>query len=309
MISIVIPLYNKEKSVANTLSTVFNQTFQDFEVVIVDDGSTDNSVAEVLKIQDSRIRLFHQANAGVSAARNKGIAEAKYDYIAFLDADDEWYPDYLQEQVNLINNYPECSVFACDYQFRNHKGELKQTKINKVPFSSQTGILTNYFEVASCSHPPLWTSAVMVKKDAVLSVNGFPVGIRSGEDLSTWARLAIRYFIAYSRRILPIYNLTSAESYESCPSREPEKDDYVGTELIRLYENNKTVVGLKKYVALWFKMRASTYLLFGDKKNTLKESLKSLKYNPFNIRVWAYVLLLFFPKSFRYKVFQTLGNQ
>ena len=77
MISVVIPLYNKEKQIAYTLQSVYNQTFQDFEIVIIDDGSTDGSVAEVEKFRDSRIRLIHQQNAGVSAARNRGIEEAK----------------------------------------------------------------------------------------------------------------------------------------------------------------------------------------------------------------------------------------
>ena len=94
MISVVIPLYNKEEQIADTLQSIFAQTFQDFEIVIVDDGSTDNSVEEVEKFDDSRIRLIHQTNAGVSAARNRGIEEARGELIAFLDADDEWKPEY-----------------------------------------------------------------------------------------------------------------------------------------------------------------------------------------------------------------------
>lgn len=82
-ISVVIPLYNKEKSIASTLRTVLNQTFSDYEIVIVNDGSTDYSVAEAGKVQDDRIRLIHQQNAGVSAARNRGIEEAKGELIAF----------------------------------------------------------------------------------------------------------------------------------------------------------------------------------------------------------------------------------
>src|SRR5699024_6424946 len=101
MFSIVIPLYNKELSITNTLQSVLNQTFTDFEVVIVNDGSTDNSVEKVEAFNDPRIRLIHQANAGVSAARNKGIEEANYDWISFLDADDLWMENHLSILKNM----------------------------------------------------------------------------------------------------------------------------------------------------------------------------------------------------------------
>jgi len=308
MISIVIPLYNKEKQIQGTLESVFRQTFQEFELVIVDDGSSDNSVEIVKTFNDERISIISQPNQGVSAARNTGIKNAKYNYIAFLDADDEWYPEYLQEQAGLIRKYADCKVFACAYKFKSHKGKLKQIKLNEMPFASQTGRLTNYFEVASCSHPPLWTSAIVVEKNAILSIGGFPVGIKSGEDLLTWARLATKYPIAYCMNPLSVFNLSSSETYENLPSRVPEKDDYVGKELVHLYKGNKAMLGLKNYVALWYKMRASMFLLFDNKKNTLKESIKSLRYH-FNIKVLTYIFLLFFPKKFRYKIFQTLGNQ
>ena len=309
MISVVIPLYNKERQIINTLKSVINQTFRDFEIVIVDDGSTDNSINLVKEFEDRRITIISQVNQGVSVARNTGIEKAKYDYIAFLDADDEWEPFYLQTQVNLIQDYPTCDVFACAYQFRTYKGDLKPIKLSKMPFSGETGILTNYFTVASCSHPPLWTSAVTAKKEALLSVGGFLLGVKAGEDLLMWARLAVKYAIAYNKNSLSIYNVSPSESYENPPSRCPQENDLVGKELKKLYEKNKSLNGLKNYVAHWYKMRAAMFLLFGDKKKTLRESMQSLKYNPTNIRVWAYVLLLLFPKFFRYKTFQTLGNQ
>lgn len=163
MISVVIPLYNKEKSIASTLQTVLNQTFTDYEIVIVNDGSTDNSVIEVEKVQDDRIRLIHQQNAGVSAARNRGIEEAKGELIAFLDADDEWKPEYLVTQYQLSLKYPECSVFACNYEFRDVEGKVTPTIIRKLLFTGEDGILSNYFEVACCSHPPICSISIMVK--------------------------------------------------------------------------------------------------------------------------------------------------
>lgn len=93
---VVIPLFNKERHIGRAIKSVINQTYQKFELIIADDGSTDHSVNEVVKIKDSRIRLIKQENGGESSARNKGIGEAKYYHIGFLDANDIWKPNILE---------------------------------------------------------------------------------------------------------------------------------------------------------------------------------------------------------------------
>src|SRR5690554_3840739 len=115
MISVVIPLYNKEKSIMNTIQSVLNQTFQDFEIVVINDGSTDKSAEIVEHIKDFRIRLVHQENQGVSAARNRGIKEAKYDWVAFLDGDDWWSDDFLTVLNDLQIKYPDAGIWAGQY--------------------------------------------------------------------------------------------------------------------------------------------------------------------------------------------------
>lgn len=302
MISIIIPLYNKAHQIRNTLVSVLLQTYRDFELIIVDDGSTDDSIAEVQKFDDGRIRVIHQKNSGVSAARNRGIKEAKYDLIAFLDADDEWKPDYLDVQYRLSQQYPECSVFACNYEFHNPKGEITPTIIRKLPFKSDTGILTNYFEVASVSHPPMWTSAVVVRKQAIESVGGFPVGIKSGEDLLTWARLAVKFKIAYNRTCLAIYNLGDGYNYSNLPPRRQDIGDPVGNNLSSLYKVNRHIHGFRKYISHWHRMRASTAVRFGDTKETIYESLLSLKYNPCNYKVLLFIILTVLPTKIRNKI-------
>ena len=277
-ISVVIPLYNKEKSVASTLRTVLNQTFTDYEIVIVNDGSTDNSVAEVEKIYDARIRLINQQNAGVSAARNRGIEEANGELIAFLDADDEWKPEYLATQYHLFQKYPECSVFACNYVFRDAVGKMTPTILRKIPFSGENGILTNYFEVACCSHPPLWTSAVVIRKIALQTIEGFPIGIKTGEDLLTWAKLACRYQIAYSRIPLAIFIHDEQFFNEDQKKRMPEIIDVVGKELAHLYETNSSIPGLKQYIGLWHKMRARIFLSKHIRRMAFEECLLSVRY-------------------------------
>lgn len=296
MISIIIPLYNKEEQIASTLQSVFRQTYQDFEIVVVDDGSTDNSVAEVENFTDSRIRIIHQSNAGVSAARNKGIEEAKSELIAFLDADDEWKPQYLETQYALYKKYPECSVYTCNYEFKNAAGKVSPTIIRKLPFATEDGILTNYFEVASYSHPPIWTSSVMVQKRAIQAVGGFPVGVNSGEDLLTWARLAVKYQIAYTRRSFASFIRDDKLKTKDQQERFPSKEDLVGKYLSILCKDYPSVKGLKSYVALWHKMRAHIFLVKGYRKDALKECRSALEYH-FNYKIIVFIILTVMPSS------------
>ena len=289
MISVIIPLYNKEAGIATALRSVLAQTYQNFEVVVVDDGSTDNGVTIVERHSDPRIRLIRQANAGVSAARNKGIAEAKGEYVAFLDADDEWMPGFLEEIVALQQEFPECKAQATNYTFCSN-GVKSSTILRKMPFKSERDVLTNYFEVASCSHPPVWTSAVCIERKLLQEIGGFPVGIKSGEDLLTWARIAVHIHWAYSRKVLAQYNVEQV-SVKEPPTRVPEEIDIVGNELLKLWKTHPHIRGQRLYLSLWHKMRSSMYMRLGYKKECRKEAFKALHYNPLNFKIYAYLVL------------------
>lgn len=309
MISVVIPLYNKEQSIPSTLQSVLKQTYQDFEIVIVNDGSTDHSVEEVAKVTDPRIRLIHQNNAGVSAARNRGIEEARGEYIAFLDADDEWKPDYLKTQYELTQKYPECKVFACNYEFKDTQGKVTPTIIRKLLFKNEDGILSNYFEVASCSNPPLWTSAVMVNKKALEAIGGFPVGIKSGEDLLTWVRLAVKYKIAFSTNAYARYSIPSKKQANNYTRDIQIKDikkvpDFIGSEIESFYliSDGKLKKDIRLYLSFWYKMRASINLSLGYKYSAILCANRSIYFNPLNWKVYKFYIITLFPSSLTKKI-------
>lgn len=294
MISVVIPLYNKEKQIAYTLQSVFNQTFQDFEIVIIDDGSTDGSVAEVEKFSDSRIRLVHQQNAGVSAARNRGIEEAKGELIAFLDADDEWKPEYLATQYHLYQKYPDCSVYACNYEFRDSEGKVTPTIIRKIPFAGEDGILSNYFEVASCSHPPICSISIMVKKQAIQAIGGFPVGIKSGEDLLTWARLAENEKIAYSKIVLSVFCESESDVNESKAQTRSGSESIVLQSLLDLYESESSLSikkQLKRYILRWYKIYAVIQIEIGEGHKALKIAYRAICFGG-SLKVFSPIIIL-----------------
>lgn len=117
LISVIIPLYNKESSIAQTLQSVFSQDYSDFEIVVVDDGSTDNSVEIVEAMNDPRIRLIKQENGGPSKARNTGVKNAKGEWIVFLDADDEMLPNALETFKNIINAHMDIDIVDCNTMF------------------------------------------------------------------------------------------------------------------------------------------------------------------------------------------------
>lgn len=300
MISVVIPLFNKESVIYTSISSVLRQSFQDFEIIVVDDGSTDKSVDVVQSYNDERIRIVQQTNQGVSAARNRGIEEAQGEYITFLDADDEWDKDYLLVQSQMIEKYPQCDVFATNYHYQHNNRKLSLPIINKLPFDTTDGILTNYFEVASCSSPPICSISIVVRKTVIQSIGGFPIGITSGEDLLTWAKLAAKFLIAYNKRALAIYHIGN-QSFKSKPTRIPQEPDKVGKELELLYQNNRNLIGVRHYVALWYKMRASIYLRLGNKHKGRKNVVKALQYNPINYKLYAYFIISFFPPRFLFK--------
>ncbi|MDD3595651.1 glycosyltransferase family 2 protein [Sulfuricurvum sp.] len=302
MISIVIPLYNKEADIASTLKSVLAQTYQDFEIIVIDDGSTDNSTTEVKKFNDSRIRLISQFNAGVSAARNRGIEEAQFNYIAFLDADDEWLPEYLSVIYSLITKYPNCNVYATSYTIQNNSSST-MVQLQGLSFSSPDGILDNYFSVATKNLPPLWTSAVCAKKESLQNIGGFPIGIKSGEDLLTWAKLSIHNGIAYSKQNMSIYH-NEIQAWE--PGRPVSDIDVVGNELLCLIPivQKESLQSYKYYIAHWYGMRASTFLRHKKRFKAFKEVLKALRMRFFYPKIFVFLLLTLTPDSIIRKAFK-----
>jgi glycosyltransferase involved in cell wall biosynthesis len=295
-LSVIIPLYNKKDTVQRAIDSILNQTVLPNEIIVVNDGSTDGSEKIVEAIHHPLIKLIHQENAGVSAARNKGIEFAKSEWVAFLDADDYWDERYLETIRELHFNYPEAKVLATNYRYLLHTGEIKESKINNLSFGNKKhGILDNYFQVASTSNPPICSSAVVAFKKELQSIGSFPLGIKSGEDLLTWSRLALRNVIAYDIHALATFVLDPAHSYNDKPNRTPQHPDFVGQELKKLYQNNRSVNGLRKYIAHWHKMRASVYLRLGKRGRSFKEIMKSLSYAPFQPKIWMYVVLLVMP--------------
>lgn len=208
-ISVVIPLYNKASHIVAALESIASQAFPASEIVIVDDGSTDNG-AEIAQQSaaniDIPVRIIRQRNQGVSVARNNGVAAATSEYIAFLDADDTWLPLFLDEMVNLIETYPYAGLYASRYQCVAEEGEYFDANINmdliaKNGFNPDGMLLSNYFEVAAQGDLPFMVSSLVIAKSFFKRIGGFPEGEKIGEDQELFANAALMGPIAYSPNI------------------------------------------------------------------------------------------------------------
>lgn len=196
MISVVIPLYNKEKSVQATLESVLAQTYTDYEVIIVNDGSTDNSVAVCEDIinsltpsYDNSLRIFSKPNGGVSSARNFGVEKSRGEYVAFLDADDKWAPVYLETMARLIADYPQAVMYGLGFSWIYPNGR-------EVPASCAEnfrGIILNDGSWLM----KFWTGSTCCRKSDILKVGLFNTRLTHGEDLDMWWRLMLSGDVAF----------------------------------------------------------------------------------------------------------------
>ncbi|MCM1301140.1 MAG: glycosyltransferase family 2 protein [Alistipes senegalensis] len=223
-ISVIIPLYNKEREIGATLRSILAQTLPPTEIVVVDDGSTDRSADIVREIatESPLVRLVPQANAGECAARNRAIAETTGEYIALLDADDEWRPGFLQEIAALIEEFPDCGLYCTAFDIVSHEGEFPAV------CPSDRGIVENFFRDSAHRYIAI-PSASCIPRRVFDDVGGFPEGMKMGGDLYMWIKIARRYKVCFSPARLCRYSRVA--SNRSSAIYTPERTPYSFEEL------------------------------------------------------------------------------
>jgi glycosyltransferase involved in cell wall biosynthesis len=206
--SVIIPLYNKAPYAAKAIGSVLSQTFTDYELVIVDDGSSDNS-AEVAgqAIEGHKsCRLIIQENAGVGMARNNGVSVSRGDYFCFLDADDWWEPTFLEEMAKLIDEYPDAGIYGTGYTIVNETKHRTRVASIGVEEGFERGYI-NYCQVyAKTMYMPLTSISVAIPRQVFEQMKGFPAGILLGEDFLLWIHIALQYKVAFLNKSLAYYN-------------------------------------------------------------------------------------------------------
>ena len=255
LFSVVIPVHNKGPHIARSVGSVLGQSFTDFELIVVDDDSTDESPQEIAKFTDPRLRTLHRAPAGPgpSGARNLGIRAATGRYVAFLDADDEWLPGFLAELKRMIDSGCDADVLATGH-FVRYDGNSRPDVFSPT-FSKSEPARLEFKEFVETwlrlGHCPVCSSAIAVRRTVLLDIGGFPEGWGRGEDKDTWLRAMRVGRLCYSPARLANYHIDSVNmitsaaptemSHRVCVTLEPwidaETDPGLKRSLKRLYNH------------------------------------------------------------------------
>ena len=260
--SVIIPVYNKEKQLSKTIESVIKQRFEDFELIVVNDGATDTSEAIIKSFTDPRIHYIKQENQGVSVARNTGIKAANADYIALLDADDIWKENYLEKINALIDGYPKQHVFAavCTIESR---GKMYKPTYSIANLSPNKSYVVSYF-TSSYINTILTSSSTVVHKDVFETIGHYNPTLRSGEDTDLWIRLGLAYTVVFLNTPLATYRF-EATSLSNSPKQVKKALD------LDCYEKHiASHKGLKKFLDLNRYSLALFAKIAGNKEDYLK---------------------------------------
>jgi glycosyltransferase involved in cell wall biosynthesis len=289
--SIVIPLYNASNFIENTLKCVFDQTFTDYEIIVVNDGSIDGSEIKVLNLKNPRITLYNQKNQGVSVARNLGVEKSKGKLIAFLDADDYWYPNHLEILFRLYHDFSNCGIYCSRYKIKTISKQFQIPRYNGIE-SSFSGIIENYFY----SNTPFritWTSCLAIPVEILKKFGGFTPGVTNGQDLELWTKIGIHHDVAISNEITAIYNYDIPNSLAKKNINTMKLMDFKQFEIAeRQNPDLKSLLDLHRF------FYAILYKTYGDKriadsyyKAVNKKNFSTLNQFLFNLPKWLLKLL------------------
>lgn len=308
--SVIIPLYNKGKEINRAVISVLKQSYNDFEIIVINDGSTDEGPGKVEEIakNNHKIRIIHQSNAGVSAARNKGIELANNMFVAFLDADDEWCHDFLKKVADIILCFPKAGAYATSYRIIQSNGKTRIPKFKGIPCDHRQCLLPRYFNSA-LGEPPVWTSAVVVKKTVLEKVGMFPVGISMAEDKEVWERIALDFEVAFSWYQGAIYHQMADNRLCNTEYRKVYNRPFIQYAINRIKNNtiNQDIItDLREYIAYCCLAMARKNLFYNGDKIKARSYLKLACSQSYflKIKIVLLTIISFLPKRTIIKLYK-----
>lgn len=279
-ISVVMPVFNKAAYISRAIESVLTQHFHEFELIVVDDGSTDQSANVIRTFADSRVRFLQQPNSGVSAARNTGIRHANGQLIAFLDADDAWEPSFLEEIDQKAREAPNSQVYGTAFQVRERDGTLQRYHATEIATLSDKNGYLDYYECVSRGIYPLLPSSTCVKRSAFELCGLFDTTLQIGEDIDMFLRILAQGTAIYSPRLGATYH-RDATNRSIDQDRLVDKYDLLLRKMILNLRNIPPSAGkhapLSRYVANLMDLTLTSMVHSGRAADAWKISLSIIK--------------------------------
>jgi glycosyltransferase involved in cell wall biosynthesis len=288
LISVIIPVYNGESHICKAIRSVLDQTYNNFELIIVDDGSTDSTSTIVRSFTDKRISYIHQGNLGPSSARNAGVMRSRGEYIAFLDCDDWWLPKKLEIQLTHFQSFPETGLVYCATHIYDTRNRLVQFQAANIDGYALDSMLMGNFISGSAS-------SVMIHRTVLDHVGLFDESLRTCEDWDLWLRIAAMYRICFVRT--PLVHLLTR------PGSLGKNIKGIRDDSFQLLDKAFTsyAAGLnyrKKHAYAQVHLTAaSSFASAGKHKRARQELIASLRLNPINLSVLLRLGMTFFGSS------------
>jgi glycosyltransferase involved in cell wall biosynthesis len=249
--SIIVPLYNKVNHISRAIDSVLNQSFSDFELIVVNDGSTDGGEIVVSKYTDCRVVLINQANSGESAARNTGISKSNARYVTFLDADDAYDSDFLEIINKLVIDFPGAAAYATHAR-DSAISQSQKSLMNDPDRVENCWMIENYFECLNKGYFPVTSSSVCVKKQVLIKIKGFDEKLKIGADIDAWIRIFLTSGIALSNRYGATYHTDAENRSIHRPDvlfRELEFFEHLRDTYLNINLNNRSYSALSEWTS------------------------------------------------------------
>lgn len=291
-ISVIIPTHNREKFIGAAIQSVFNQTWQDLEIIVVDDGSVDNTKDLIQAYHSEKITYVHLKQGGPGWARNNGISRAKGDMVAFLDSDDIWEPNKLELQMEVMAGDPQVKMALANFKFIDPVDNILNESGVDPDYSYDGQFLRDYLD----GRLPVYTSTVMVKRDVFDKVGSFDEQHMIAEDLDLWIKIAAHFKVGYVHK--PLTHIRKHSGNISGASR--KKTYFAATVMIERNRENIRTAGLspEKYLARFYNLAGNEARKEKDRKDAISYFKKAISAYPSDIAGYSGILkTLLIPKT------------
>lgn len=278
LVSVVIPTYNRAGLIAQSIRSALAQTHRNLEIIVVDDGSTDNT-KEVVASFGPSIQYFYKANSGPSPTRNLGIQKAKGEYVAFLDSDDLWEPTKIEKQLRCFEQNPQAAMVSTNYRLIDLQGRIIKDPGSKPGYIPSDFIVKDMLQIKF----PFATPAFVIRKSVLEKIGAFNENLKISEDLDLLIRIGVNYQIGYVDEVL-----VSVRMHDNHLMRETPRYQ-VWLDSVHVLESHQDAIrkrlpDMNKYLANFYSRAGNSALLLGNRSKAFEIYRQAVRYQPFGLK-------------------------